>query len=573
MWANAVCRADIAIEGTPRWGFDGKVRIGEFNMMTLDIVNQGDQPWQGNIQVQVVNSYSGGDVKVLHPGLFIEAYGRRRLQFFLYVRDVPDISIQRQTAGERWGQIKGETDVIDLGALIEPAVVEFVSDGAAGKYKRLPNYSERDFPSSAGGLDGLGTVLLDHVPIWSEAQQRAFRDWLYAGGQLHLFESPSGDSLEFTGVLTGLNEPGEQVSLGSGVMMRHTGPMTEKTVAIEPASKTSNGYSNWEPASELSSLLKMMTQPEHNWGVIFLLALVYLGLLFPGCWLIGRKRGNYLVTYGAILGSVTLFSLAFHFIGRRGYDEQTSDNTVAIVKPTADGRAVITQWTNLFVTGGKDYDITHDAEGVVYSTGQTTDSVRGIALNRPQGMMHVDIPSFSNRSLVHAGVVAMNPLEPKLIDAQIVRQRLRKATLELPEGQTWPQGDVYLFYNDRYSMGRRNSDRTIDVSGEGQVLSGLLNSTNWNTYNMSFGNNQFPPDELFRRSQYPLLAAELNLTGDEDLNEYSLAPNELRLMIYGEMPKSMYAQGNVKSAHDGRALYVFKFWIDPSDIDSSSDEE
>src|SRR3954471_16246164 len=109
--------------------------------------------------------------------------------------------------------------------------------------------------------------------------------------------------------------------------------------------------------------LNQMTRPKHKWAVIYLLSLVYIALIFPGFYLLGLKRSDYRIMYGAMLGIVATFSGLFAFIGRRGYDETTTIHTVAIATPLADGSLDVTGWTNAFVTSGANYAITNDGTG------------------------------------------------------------------------------------------------------------------------------------------------------------------------------------------------------------------
>ena len=47
-----------------------------------------------------------------------------------------------------------------------------------------------------------------------------------------------------------------------------------------------------------------MTTPDHNWPVIFLMAILYWLLLFPGGLILGLKRIDYRIVLGSILATV-----------------------------------------------------------------------------------------------------------------------------------------------------------------------------------------------------------------------------------------------------------------------------
>jgi hypothetical protein len=69
----------------------------------------------------------------------------------------------------------------------------------------------------------------------------------------------------------------------------------------------------------------------------------------------------------------------------------------------------------VFVTAGDEYEISHKLEGTSYSSGQTEERVPGVVINCPDSMLDTDIPSFSSRTFVHAGVISEDSPEARLI--------------------------------------------------------------------------------------------------------------------------------------------------------------
>src|SRR5262249_24743375 len=116
--------------------------------------------------------------------------------------------------------------------------------------------------------------------------------------------------------------------------------------------------------------LKVMTRPHHNWLLINFMSLLYILLIFPGLYWLGRWRADYRMVYGAFLGGVALFSFGFATVGRRGYGEATAVHSVAIARSLPDGGEDINQWSNVFVTGGAIYTIEHGGTGRIYSSCQ-----------------------------------------------------------------------------------------------------------------------------------------------------------------------------------------------------------
>src|SRR5207248_2104431 len=122
-----------------------------------------------------------------------------------------------------------------------------------------------------------------------------------------------------------------------------------------------------------------MSNPNHSWPVIFFLGLLYLGSVFPGCYLVGQKYGgDFRVTFGCLLGTVFLFSLVFLFVGRRGYNEVTIVHSVAVARQQPGGSTLdVSQWSNAFVVEGGDYHLEHAGTSRVYSSCQDQERVNG----------------------------------------------------------------------------------------------------------------------------------------------------------------------------------------------------
>lgn len=550
--------AQLQVEGKPRWGFDGFVRANKFNLLTVELFNNSDKPWQGDIRLQAQVGIGPADIPIVQPDLLIEPYGRRRLQFLVYISEMTDFTL-------RWGRRADEFLRIDEPVRSEsPAVVQFVAGEAfRSGLKGIPTFDENDFPPSAAGLTGLGTVVLDHVPRWTETQSRAFRDWLHAGGTLHLYEETAGRFPEFSGLLTDLNRPGDGFPLGGGRVVRHSSTSAVATAPASPAQPVTARHHDWHTATSLFSVLKELTRPDHNWALIYLMAIAYLLLLFPGCWLLGRRRGDYRLTYGAILAIVFLFSVGFRTVGARGYGEQTSIHSAALVRPTADGRAIVTQWSNLFVTAGGTYEVSHPLEGNVYSSGQANEAVRGAALNRPYGKVLTDVPSFSSRSLVNTGVLSgfrwsqdAEPFGVEVVEMDASAGVLNKLSVKLngiPRDQVFEVGAVH---GRNYYQLTADSTGLFQLQHVAQNLDLVLNHDAWST-NVGVWNNQADDPqrlgELLNKLRPALIAWDLGLTGENQRLAFSLPPDQIRLYIFAQLPQGMFAKG-ISEQQSGRVV-------------------
>ena len=571
LW-GALCNPCPAldVEGKPQWGFDGKARLGQFNLLTVEIANNAEEPWEGNLELEAKAGIGRADIPILHPNLFIEPYGRRRIQFFVFL---PEISEYRL----KWGRGPDDRFEIDEPGLSDqPARIRLDRGSLTTTKLKLPAFDGTAFPTSAAGLGGLGTVVLDHVPRWSDAQRQAFKDWLFAGGTVHLYQS-DGEFPEFPGVLSELNEPSDRIRTGSGFVYRHSERLTDGR--LQAARDSQDRYPEWQVSTELFTLLKQMTQPEHNWPLIYLMAALYLLLLFPGCWLVGRRKGDFRVTYGVLLGVVCLFSVGFHTVGRRGYGETTSVNSIAIARPGADDRWIVDQWSNVFITGGGQYAIQHQAEGLVYSTGQVHESVLGRALNRPQGVMLTDIPSFSSRTVVHTGVLKLPSLTPEIQEFETNEGRLRSAVFTLPKRPDWPsegRARAILLWKNRFhhaSVVGGPDPVTIRFGASSSSLNQVIDRSQWMTNRYAWDQQTFPTDQLYDRTLGLLIATDLNLKSDGARDQYSLPEDELRLWVFAEMPDEFHAQGEISEQQSGRVLYSFRLSVDERDLPESADTE
>lgn len=560
---TGICQAQqVLVEGIPRWGLDGRVRLGKFNLLTVEFANNSDKPWRGTPRLTVLAGASTSGMPILQPDLYIEGFGRRRIQFLVFLDSADDVVLV-------WGRSPDEQIRLDPpSSSREPAVIQFSSEQqiSAG-VANLPKFYESDFPPNAAGLDSLGEVYLDHTPPWSEPQARAFRDWLSSGGTLHICQR-SGVFPEFTGILNPLNEPSDRFPVGGGLVERHSTSMATAHDQRRRDVDERRMSSEFNTTSNLFYSLRAMTQPEHNWPLIYLMAVVYLLALFPGCWLLGRKRGDYRITYGALLAVVALFSYGFNTVGARGYGESTMIHTVALVHSAAEGRGLVTQWSSLFVTGGADYEITHPLEGVAYSAGEAYERVPGEITNRPAGKMQTEIPSFSARTLVHTGVLPSGALQGKLVSHEAVDRGLRQCRIEITQpsftgGQRFLGG--WIVYRDRaYQVGV--TDNVVTLLGGSTPFSQVINVNDWmndQIYARGSGNNQ--PQNLevqYARLFAPLISHDLGVRESSQLDRVNLPEGRARLYLFADLPTELRASSPDIPKQEGRVVYVQDFSLD-----------
>lgn len=398
-----------------RWGFNGAVKRHEFNLCSIELINPNPEPFQGQIELRPIRSIYT-EVPLIEPDVYIGPGESRTIQF------LPFISSDNPEWEVRWGSYPQERQELPRPTreVLLPVVVQFLNPQAlSSPIKGIEAFLELDFPIGAPGAEVLGTVILDHVPRWDEVRRRAFRDWLGQGGELYLLNDRDGKHLEFPAPLEELNVTADRFAVGQGAVIRHAliqdageipALVSRIAVPTSDASAPNFGYTNnnfSDPrAGGLSQLFQNMqakVRPNHNWPLIFFLAVIYLLVLFPGIWIFSRKRGDFRVTYAAILGTVTLFSFLYAEIGKRGYDESTGLQEMIIAEPLGNQRLLVRSYSNLFVTDGGEYPITPRGEGAVVSLdagGQEAARFSGSAsiFGRPKAGLVADIPPFSSCS-------------------------------------------------------------------------------------------------------------------------------------------------------------------------------
>ena len=309
------------------------------------------------------------------------------------------------------------------------------ADDVLGVGRAVRQFPDSLFPPMVTATDGLKEVLLDHVPQWEESRRQAFYDWLYRGGALHLLKDTDGAYPRFTAQLVELNNPSESFHVGNGTVIRHDRPRSRLDAAFVDtltAGKAPSGDPNQDaqsanPAANppngapaplagvradtkgalfpdlcggLFAFLKTLNKPNHNWLLIYAMALIYVVTVVPGVHYLGRKRFDYRLVYGTLVGLIVLFSLGFAYFGRRGHREASAVNSLAVARQLPGGAWDVTSWSNVFVINGTDYEIVHGGSQRLYSTAQTFEAVNGVIRNGNPGRFDVDIPPFSSQPFV-----------------------------------------------------------------------------------------------------------------------------------------------------------------------------
>lgn len=616
------------------WGFDGQIVMQRFNLFSVLVDNPSANPYEGTIQLKKLVAGKQVDA-IIKETVYLAPYSSRWVQFYPYIKsdwDNWEVSWVASGSGGTGGlgatggpgAIGGAGSFLPPNARFgKPAAVLMDDPDAipqgAGAIKRLP---DNLFPPHSTATDCLAAVVFDHVPRWDTARQRSFLEWLKRGGRVYLLQTPDAIPLEFAGDLQPLNTAGEEQRIGSGFVyridrtrrqldapfvenviagkMKPAGdPSVESTVVEPPVSMNAEdmnqnpavGYQfsnfKWEVEGTILAQLKRMSNPDHSWALLFLLGMVYLGMVCPGCYAIGQKyAGDYRKTFGFLLATVSVFSLMFLFIGRRGYNEITIVHSLAIARQQPGGTLDVTQWSNAFVVAGGNYSLAHAGTGRIYSSCQDQEPVQREIRNGADAQLLADIPPFSSRPFSHRAIVAAKPIDVEVLEwstrqdqapATITARDVSKATLSRPEralasfklrrGSNFPAPET-----DLYAVFGRNLYRLKEVGDQIELdsslgsLGSLLQTDKYSEFGVAFdpwsslrsGKAKWREpnrDEMFDGMFHVLLTRSLELVDQHDVEHFSLPPDRARLLIYTTLPENLFVTDPRFTRQDGRVLY------------------
>ena len=206
-----------------RWGFNNKVIQKTFVPLSVLIENPTEEPFERPLLLQ---RYFGGSAvgARYYEQVYVGPYSEKWVQFYPYIRNSQD------NWQLRWGLPPSERFDIDPGpAFGLPARVLLVERGGLRTTSVLGTFPAELFPGTATATDMLDVVFLDHDPAWQQVQRRAFMDWLYAGGTVHIFHGTDSGFPKFSSDLAELNSPLERLPIGSGLVVRHDFPRAKIT--------------------------------------------------------------------------------------------------------------------------------------------------------------------------------------------------------------------------------------------------------------------------------------------------------------------------------------------------------
>ena len=573
-----------------RWGFNGKVAPNRFNVLSVLISNASPQTYSGDITLY--KRLGGGgyvDARVTES-VTISSFSNKWVQFYPYVNGGWGGSVSNET----WQLVYGRSS-FDL-PQPRPAKYQRIilddSSAMAGRAGILKSMPDSLFPSFVSATDALQVVGMDREPrSWIPTQKEAFLDWVHLGGTVLLFLGPTGKHPEFAAPLSALNSPLDELRVGSGRVLkvpmernkfreedarrfftglpRNVLTQGEKpedvidTIDGQPQQEQQNyNYSEGTdpfPSSSFLTQLKEMTKPDHNWLLLHFMFWVYIAMIFPGCYLLGKRWSDFRVVYAALLGTVVLFSVLFSIVGQRGYGESTAVHSVAIARALPGGGLDVSQWSNVFVTSGADYLLKHNGFGTLYSTTSDTEQVNGVINSGIDGGFMVDIPPFSNREF--ALRMKLPTGSPKItVDKSVVSNGIRELSLSVDGITPATTQAQYLMYRNRF-YGLNWKDGKLELgpdSGDVRSMLRVDSMQGWaNTQNYNYGyhKQETKPADRFMLMLTPLYSRSLNVTRSSDVDQIRLPDDVGRVFIYSPIPPELNVQNKRLGTQNGQILY------------------
>ncbi len=565
--ALLLCRSAWGLEiRDKRWGFDGKVRPGHFNLLSVLVDNPGARAFDGTLALDDRRGMEKSVGASLVQPIYLAAGTRRWVQFHVCVN---------QPGGEwhlRWG--KGGHEAIDAAQFGPPARVLLIDpESAFATPGGLRAFPDDLFPTTVAATDALDAVVLDHAPRWEAARREAFLDWLHRGGTVHLLRGADGQFPQFPETLAVLNTTDPRTRSGAGIIVRHEasrGEVSEASLNAEgfpaPELKNDGRIFIYNLDTALLQKLAALTRPEIVWWLIYLLTVGYV-------WVVGpmhyrwSKRLPYARSIALLLAIVAGFGGAFAFAGRRGSNETQQIRALAIAHSLGGGRYDVTQWISAFATRGDFYTLAHASPANLYSTGSEFDSINGAIYAGRDGHFDVDIPLYSTRPFLHRGVLSGAPTDVTVADWKMDADG-RLTVLALIPSVAFPKEFTagWARHRDRFYMLARAGDRWALSDSGGKEATDFFSDRYFadlslNSYSGPgfFGDDAQKHESRWMEKAGPLLIARA-LGSVQGLANFVPAPtppaDRLQIYFYGPLPDGFRIKDPRFGSQTGRVLYV-----------------
>jgi hypothetical protein len=549
-----------------KWGFDGQVVPGRFNLLSVLVANPEAGPFDGTVNFYKSRGPADRVGAVYGTPCFLSPLTTRWLQFYVYIDN------QYDQWRLEWG--RGPDDHHD----IEPPkwgpqahVLLSDSETTLNTISAFRQFPEDLFPTTVAATGGLDSLLLDHAPHWEPAKRQAFLNWLRAGGKVDLLRGADGHDPVFADELAVLNSSQERVRIGAGVALRHAA--TARDIRIQDVQggdvpprefKPDEPVARWQTADTFFRALTGMSQRNYNWGLIYLLAIAYAVLAGPGNLRVGRRLADYRLRIALLLATIAGFAWLFDLVGRRGQGEASVIHTLSYARAIDADTYDVMQWVNVFAVRGGKYTITHAAPHNLYATGQDYEAVNGVIESGKDGQFVVDIPMYSRRAFLHAAEMK-GPRIPVKIVSWDGAETLNRLVLNVGPDFTKQILEGWLVQGDQICAMRLTKDGLEFGEAEKQSLQAFVFASGQTRAGVAF--RYQPVNEVtnveaeFRKLVKPLIAWSLGAEDFKRLNAPSPAANgKVELFLFARSPAGFDITGPGLGKETGYVLYHFNLF-------------
>lgn len=551
------------------WGFDGTVRGKTFIPLNLNIKNPGDQGQ--DLTLRLLRSDGLSDVsEEYRQQIHVSGGITRRVQFLPFINDAADPWILR------WGD--GDDEMLELrtqGADDGVACLVSSNDPTAttGAFPRL---DEERFPTSVQALDGLRILVLDHEPVWTQAQKKACEDWVRLGGRIVLLKPTGGDTIPFGPGLEFLNHVDATTPWGAGRVNRIDIPAREfqrSTIERHILGRRlsqgdlqhklemfeRNGQTSYD-RSQVLGTLKELAAFSQRWWLIYLIIFFYVGYQCR----VGARYGILLKNprglYLRMVTATVVASIVICVLSRVGFRNANRIRTAAIARPVSPGVYDVEGWATLSTgLNGGIHQFAVMGDGPVYGAGESYGqspvrvTEQGCEIDQPafatQKMAYrirANLPdirgSLDSEDLQSTLLAALrdSSRSPRIHEAALLTgsSLLRLRPTNTPQGFQESRSSHQMADWVREQTARQHNRRRLNTLG---MLGSLIYSlSDEERYQIIF-------DELLGNAY----RVGVNVYPDS----FVIPPGYARLVLMTDWPKELAFAGDYPDI-DGRMLYV-----------------
>jgi len=541
-----------------KWGFDGTMVENDINPLSVMISNPMPVPFDGIITLRKQDSMGGPLGAPLVKKVFLGPYASRWIQFYPYVID------NYEEWRLQWGKKPSQRTSLKVPPKGGKAIVYLTSDSPLLRKNRIniPFFQENLFPPSVGATSGLVGVVIDRPPEFTPLQKQAFSDWLYAGGKVHIIKGPNGLFPKFGSDYSFLDCSGQKTQAGAGEVIKVPGNSVLNSVNLgAPAKIPTDENRIYMQDTEESFFRKLRSQlkTNHNWGLIFLISIIYGILVTVVNYIVGRKSRKTWKPIAFFLGTVIIFSLLLAWCGKRGYGEKSQILSLTYAKELDPNHFALTQWMDIFVTEGDYYKITHKDKTNIYSDCQSMNPINGEIYNGTDGLFMVDIPLFSSMQLFHKGDARTT--KPTGITAKYKFDGSDLEFLNITFSKDFPQEILEVkavAHNNIYNFSKDKVWNKYKLRGSNSFSTHLREWQNNSGY-YGFYNQEEDPKKIFKSTITTLILRSRG--GDTVVDEYYPKPcatdDKIDIYVMAKTPEAFKTDRQVIKKEEGYTLFHF----------------